>query len=853
MNILNKLTLKNLQLNRRRTIVTIIGIILSGAMICGVAALATSFQDLLVQGAKKTDGNYHAIFYNVKYENSKYITSHAYTKTSMLTKDIGYGVLETPRQEEKPYLFIKAYDAVALESLPLTLLEGRLPNKEGEMLVSIELKTAEAKDYLIGDTITIDIGSRMEEGNYLGQDIALKPQEKLVTYNTKTYTITGYIQRPRNEYPASPGHTAIAFLDEGNLLPQDEVNVSILGVKPKKIFEKVPQIAETAGVTRMSYNNELLKWMGISQNEALNNMFGSLALIIISLVVVGSVSVIYNAFAISVSERKKQFGMLASVGATAYQIRRMVFYEGLIIGLIGIPIGILSGFLGIGITLKVVNHLMVDSIFGSGIALRLIINPTIVITTILFVGLTIFLSAYFPARRASKISPIDAIRLTTDIKLKAKKLRTSKLTRILFGMEGELALKNLKRNRKRYRATVFSLFISIVLFVSFSAFMTYGFASSELYYGDIPFDVGVISNEAPTDKALELFEEISEFDHIERVSIHRTLRITGEIPDISLFGQYLREQIQEHNMLEENSKGNYEININVVSLTPEEHQIYLESLDAKPASTKNLGAILVNKNIVGGRIEYEPLNLEVGDKLDIQSNNSSLQLEVTELADSIPFGGRYNSMATITMIVEEDVFEEIYQAQSKDIQKNNLVAHIAIKSSNSAKLMEDIKSLIKTDGNKAFNVVDITTMKQEMERMRIVIAIFLYGFVSLITLIGVTNIFNTISTNVALRRREFAMLKSVGLTPEGFNKMINFESIFYGLKALLYGLPVSGFLSLLMHNSFGNLFEFEFVLPWKEIFICIAGVFIVVFVTMMYSSAKLKRENIIDALKEENL
>ena len=106
---------------------------------------------------------------------------------------------------------------------------------------------------------------------------------------------------------------------------------------------------------------------------------------------------------------------------------------------------------------------------------------------------------------------------------------------------------------------------------------------------------------------------------------------------------------------------------------------------------------------------------------------------------------------------------------------------------------------------------------------------------------------------MALRRREFAMLKSVGLTPKGFNRMINYESIFYGLKALLYGLPVSVLISIWMYNAFGNKFGFAFVLPWKEILVCIAAVFVIVFITMIHAGAKLKNDNIIDALKEENL
>lgn len=859
MNILNKLTIKNLRLNKRRTIVTIIGIILSGAMICGSAAIITSFQDLLVESTKLSDGNYHATFYNVAYENTKYIKNNVFTDEAMLFKDIGYASLETTRNKNKPYLFIKSYDKKALENMPIVLKDGRFPEGDGEIVVSYNLFTNEGSKYSIGETITVSMGNRRDEGVILGQNTPLTETEVFTPYAENTFTITGIIEVPRGEYYFSPGYTAISYLDETPPVAADEnVNVSIISKNPKKIFDKAPEIAEASGASGVTYNNELLKWMGISQNKAFNSTFITIALIIILLVVIGSVTVIYNAFAISVSERKKQFGMLASVGATASQIRRGVFFEGLLLGLIGIPIGVLSGFLGIGITIKVVNRLMTDSMFGSGVSLRLIISPTIVLTTVVFVALTIFLSAFIPAKRASKITPIEAIRLNTDIKIKGKSIKTSKLTRYIFGIEGELALKNLKRNRRRYRATVFSLFISIVLFVSFSSFMTYGFITSEMYYGDNPYDMIVMKDSyISSQEAKELFEEISEFKDVDRYSIVE--RINSSIMvDYSIIGSYLQRKIKNNEIVLDNANGNYQMDVNFIALNDKEYTRFLDEAGINPAdlsASQAMKGILINKNIISGRIEYEPLNIKKGEILEIQTSGGTplnLEIEVVGTTEKLPFGVTYASMASVNIVVPEESYLRLYDNQLRVNEEFTDYIYMAIQSVDISKLIIDVTGFILENDNKV-TASDISNMQKELERTKTVIAIFLYGFVALITLIGVTNIFNTISTNVALRRREFAMLKSVGLTPAGFNKMINYESIFYGLKALLYGLPISALISLWMYNSIGNLFEFEFVLPWREIGICIAGVFIIVFITMMYSSSKLKKENIIDALKEENL
>src|SRR5690606_13765846 len=126
-------------------------------------------------------------------------------------------------------------------------------------------------------------------------------------------------------------------------------------------------------------------------------------------------------------------------------------------------------------------------------------------------------------------------------------------------------------------------------------------------------------------------------------------------------------------------------------------------------------------------------------------------------------------------------------------------------------------------------------------------------FIVLITAISIANILNTISTSISLRKREFAMLKSMGMTPKGFNKMINYESIFYGIKSLIYGLPLSIVCMLLIYKALGNSFSYSFTLPWLSILYVVVAVFLIVGTSMLYSSAKVKKENIIDALKQESI
>ena len=150
-------------------------------------------------------------------------------------------------------------------------------------------------------------------------------------------------------------------------------------------------------------------------------------------------------------------------------------------------------------------------------------------------------------------------------------------------------------------------------------------------------------------------------------------------------------------------------------------------------------------------------------------------------------------------------------------------------------------------------LLNASEMLEENRSYIFVANMFAYTFIIMISLIAVANVFNTISTNISLRRREFAMLKSVGMTQKGFSRMMNYECLLYGSKALLLGLPVSCGITYLIYRAVTTAYETSFHLPWAAIGIAVLSVFLVVFATMMYSMSKVKKDNPIDALKNENL
>ena len=549
MNIINKVTLRHLIENKRRSLVTIIGVIISVAMITAVSTLGVSFLDLMIRQNITTNGEWHVQYKDVTSDQIEAIAQDSETKTLILSSD-GYANLEESNNEYKPYLYFKNYNEIGMENFPIEVIDGRLPQSENEIAISEAIESNANVNYQIGDQLTVDIGDRWHktDGTKLTQDFSLERDEdnmneELKINETKTVTIVGKIERPSWEPTWSPGYTVIGYLDEKSLSTNHTVDAFVvLNKVNSSLYEHAGHLAHAHGIETVNYNSDLLRYYGVTKNNQLRTTLFSLAGIIMVVIIIGSVALIYNAFAISVSERARHLGMLSSVGATKKQKRNSVFFEGAVIGAISIPIGILSGLAGIGITFTSINTYLQGALSVSE-ELQLVVTPVSLFVACGISILTIFISTYIPAQKASKISAIDAIRQTQDIKLSGKAVKTSKLVRKIFGIEVEIGLKNVKRNKKRYLATVFSLVISIVLFLSVSYFTDNIKKSLELSQYDLQYDIQISSSELDR----ETLRRYTKLNHVSNSIIIEEAQFDAlismdEVPAL------LKSQIEENNV-----------------------------------------------------------------------------------------------------------------------------------------------------------------------------------------------------------------------------------------------------------------------------------------------------------------
>ncbi|TAH64462.1 MAG: ABC transporter permease, partial [Anaerolineaceae bacterium] len=557
MNIMNKVTLKGLLKNKTRTIVTIIGVILSASMITAVTTFISSLQNYILDYTIANKGDWHGALYNIDMEDYSSLKGDDRIDKVALTHLAGYAMMDGSINYYKPYLRVLEIDDSAFDSLPIMMVSGRLPQSADEVLLSEHIYTNGGVKYNIGDKLTLDIGDRvLDDGTIVTdvQNLYVGEKEEIIESldikESRTFTVVGISKRLSNDFEgfSEPGFTLITRMKMDDL-KNSRLNAYVNATNHRQVLSLIETIANELDVKNYRYNDELLRYMGISDNNGFNRVLYSLGAILIVLIMVGSISLIYNSFSISLSERVKQFGLLSSAGATAIQRRNSVFFESFVIAVIGIPLGVLAGIVGIGTTLYLLrNQLKTFLPTDYSITLSLSVSLVAIVSAVLLTLITILISASIPARRSKKISAMDAIRQTSDIKLSSKRVKTSKLTRRLFGLEGDIALKNLKRNRRRYRSTVISLFISVVLFVSASAFSMYLKDSVSNVYDNTDYDFSFSAyrydNEEAEDIDRDVYKDILALDAIKQGSIIKMIEARTTIAKEYMDNDQYQRRIQ---------------------------------------------------------------------------------------------------------------------------------------------------------------------------------------------------------------------------------------------------------------------------------------------------------------------
>ena len=748
----------------------------------------------------------------------------------------------------------------------MNLISGRLPENSGEILIPAHVAANGGVGYQVGDRLTLQVGSRRKGGAVLGQHDPYSPEETLAGVEPagrdtlalgaeKTYKVVGICERPAFEEATAPGYTVITRWDGTDT--GDNLSVFVTLKQPRQVrsyAEGVP------GSYARVFNDDVLRFMGLSDDAIFNGLLYSVVGILVALIMAGSIFLIYNSFTISLNDRVRQFGILLSVGATRKQLQNSVLFEGLCIGALGIPIGILVGIPGIKLVLSLVSanfgNIMYDTV-----PLTLKVSVPVLAAAAAVSMATILISAYIPARKAAGAPVMECIRQTGEVRLSAGMVKTSKLAARILGLEGTLALKNFKRNRRRYRSIVLSLTLSVVLLVTASTFSSHLKRAAEGAVVDSDYDICFCARDMDEGELFALYDKLRTADGVYESSYQAVAAYTAAV-NTEDFSEGYRESAGYGPGGEV-----VELPMDVQFIEDKLYWDFIESLglprekftgpDAPllaVAKAKKADEGETGKSSLINMFAKPGISLSLKPVMDggAETRAGLGRNVVLTFVDTIPLDTLPKPPSEVTPYVFLAVAP--YGLKADFVSSGTRTdLGLTFRSENPSQSTAEMETMIRGTGTACgYTLYNMQKMLEQNRNITFVVDVFTYVFVAMISLIAVANVFNTISTNIRLRRRELAMLRSIGMSDRDFRKMMSFECILYGARTLFLGLPMAGVLSWLIYRwmVWGGA-EIDFMFPWDSMGISVLGVFLAVFVTMLYAVGRIRKENIIDALRDD--
>ena len=955
MNTTHKLTLRSLLMNKSRTAMTIVAIMLSCALITVVAGMGTSAWQSFINSTINSYGDYD-VYFNGEFtdKNVNELKLNRDVDGIYYERYVGVAKIPEPVSAFKPYMLIHGLNKEALDKcFQAKLSEGRLPENDSEIVLSPMFIRYSEKEYHTGDKLTLDVGYRTISNDSSAQSRPLdfasayaKDNETLAIQVKKEYTVVGILSSVSRHISLRGGAACVdvytltdsidniptymgaenntvneLWVNYTDSMEKDFVNATaqIVGISkaeaqkhfdnayifPQTEFDKngneivnenikteydlaMEKIAASNhfGITNFQDNWNVLAIKGIVSESNSKEIFLTVAAVLIFIIMTTSVFIIRNSISISATEKTRLFGMLCSVGATPKQIRNSVLYEGLLLTVTGIPLGIAAGA---GFTYALVGisgEILKSNLNGNELIFSI---PVWALLASAVLGmLTVFISSLFVARRAAKVSPIEAVKMTKETKIGKgeKSYSVPKIIRKLFGQGGSIAWKNMKRSKRQYRTTIVSLILSIVVFLSVSTAIGAATRSAEQKLLETDYNLSVSTSQTTdwnvpeytqgeereniSERDRNFFEAISQNSYVKTQSYClRNGRYMFYIPVSDIY-KGSKCNVNDIQFFDE-SEGLQETALTIIALDEEAYKKLIEPTGKTPEQLKGK-AVIVNstRKIIYDDDEgsndttfYEPFLKEpIGltlngrmaglefDDIDYDGDRGEIGIEIgAELtSDNLPhakyFSNLYQRSGAIIMQIDDyiDTVENWYT-----------YGEMFIDSTDSVKLETEIGDM---GFEEFFYVENIDSYVKNMKAIMLVVRIFVYGFIFIITLIGITNIFNTVASNMRFRQKELAMLRSVGMTNREFNGMIILESLFCSAKALLIGLPLGlalgGTMCFLVSKMSGAQ-GFIYYFPLVETILSIIVVMLIIGSIMLYSVSKIRKQNIIETIRNENI
>lgn len=838
-----------LKQQRRKSILTVVGIILSVALISALGTMGQALKDNILAKAIYDSGSYHFAYKQASDELYSKLKDH------VLVENLGavhYGMRSQLSSTSE--LQVAEADASGFELLPIHLQEGRFPKTADELV---------AEAWLL---------------NQLPEKPKLGGSTELIGPNgsKQRYQIVGILKN-RKDTQILGQSRAFTFMDAETLAASMSSDTRLyLTLKPGVDISN--QVASFSALREDAFqtNRDVLAYMGESADSGLNRAVAIIFGTLVGLVVLSTVAVIYNSFHIAVLERIRQFGLLRTLGATPRQIRNLVLREASTLALIGIPVGLCVGWGGLWLAL----WLMISS--GFQILQLEDFHLTFhwwIMGGSMLIGLAaVYLAAWLPARKASKISPVDAVRGAGSIVRESYRRALLPSLLKLMGIEGVMASKNIRRNRAKFRITTFSIVISVILFIVFH------------YFTQEAFKLTTTTNE--NDRiAFELRQRIhvNENHKVKDMVPPEVLQEIAAMPGVhGVYGQYQwpnAHALVPADVLNKSFEEKADIRFNRNDWNGSDHRViytnitlydnarlkeaakYLKAGTADPGKLAQEDGVLIVQTvkpvnqIEKKREQMELTRFKVGDKLTLSMGHSDTatketirEVTVAGILSQSPFNAPYRE-DSLTIMAVKPTFAKLVEAVPADEEPVQLGTsligfEVALEDgADPAPIKQKLEEVAATVTGS--HLVDIVSEQKQARQFALQMQIFVYGFLAVIGLIGSLNIINTVQTNLLLRRREIGLLQATGMTMGQIRKMASAEGVWFGVIGSFWGLLLGAGFSYFLYKQLSDVQGVPFAFPWGGALIACGFALAVGLLSVQGPLRRMSKANLIEELREE--
>jgi putative ABC transport system permease protein len=885
MNILREYTLDYIKRNKKNSIAIMIAILLATTMLSALCGVLYTFYTDEVRLLIEERGNWHAeLFDDTPVDKLKYVSGHPNVESVMFK---GPWVIASITDPRRPYLAIRGLNADYWRDMPerTVIQEGRVPQASNELALSMQYMEHHP-ELKIGDTLRLPIGSRNAAGAVIPAVDPWKEGESFTETDVRSYVLVGIMNITTNSI--TPAYMGFGYVEEAELQPDDPLTVYIRFKNPRSTYGDIERIAQSVGFKpdeygdyRVKTNRALLgKYLVFPPAEKGNLslwMFSQQLTIATFAVLVAGVFVviIHNAFAMSANARLKQLGMLQSIGASPRQIRRSVIDEGLLLAVIPIPFGLLIGWL---LDYGLFAYMNSVASFRSGVSPVVFTYGLVAaLPSVVLAVATVWLSALIPARRISKLTPIEAIRQGGDKGI--KKLRRRRLTARMFGIEGELAQNALQARKKSYRTASVSLTLSFLLLTGFLHFMAVNELRNKVYYYDklnedrqhiTLYTMDGNDTEPEFERQIRSIAGVDNVVFASNVAVALWLPAGKESAEMKAIGG-LKSIAASGDYSVYETDGKFRIRSYLLTLDDKSFADYCRQIGADPAQfadstvprTIVVNKVLDVKHSNQRNKQYIPfLQLATGEHLQLEekiyeedTSKYAFPIEIGYLTDRMPaIGDRYDGYELVQVMPRSTYRKIAAQLEPTRSQRaNSVFAPVTTLAADIQPVADAIQEVSeKWYGSGDFQIWNILEVRQADAQARSLINAIMIGVSGLLAFIGIANVFSTVSGNLRQRRKEFAMLRSVGLSPQRVKRMLMLEALIFGLTPILLSLPLNAvFVGIFLHINLLNLSEFLPFMPVLPILSFAAAILLAVVLAYARGAKLLRKDTIVEVLKSE--